>query len=37
MNIDAKMVENLAHLAKLRFDDAEKNLSGPTWRKWWRL
>jgi aspartyl-tRNA(Asn)/glutamyl-tRNA(Gln) amidotransferase subunit C len=24
MNIDAKMVDNLAHLARLRFDDAEK-------------
>ena len=24
MNIDAKMVDNLAHLARLRFDDSEK-------------
>ena len=24
MNIDAKMVDNLAHLARLRFDDTEK-------------
>ncbi|MES2330227.1 MAG: Asp-tRNA(Asn)/Glu-tRNA(Gln) amidotransferase subunit GatC [Bacteroidota bacterium] len=24
MNIDAKMVDNLAHLARLRFDNAEK-------------
>jgi aspartyl-tRNA(Asn)/glutamyl-tRNA(Gln) amidotransferase subunit C len=24
MNIDAKMVDSLAHLARLRFDDAEK-------------
>lgn len=24
MNIDAKMVDDLAHLARLRFDDAEK-------------
>ncbi|MDB5209915.1 MAG: gatC, partial [Sediminibacterium sp.] len=24
MNIDSKMVDNLAHLARLRFDDAEK-------------
>jgi aspartyl-tRNA(Asn)/glutamyl-tRNA(Gln) amidotransferase subunit C len=24
MNIDSKMVENLAHLARLRFDESEK-------------
>jgi len=24
MNVDAKMVDNLAHLARLRFDDSEK-------------
>jgi aspartyl-tRNA(Asn)/glutamyl-tRNA(Gln) amidotransferase subunit C len=24
MKVDAKMIENLAHLARLRFDDAEK-------------
>ncbi|MEO7531125.1 MAG: Asp-tRNA(Asn)/Glu-tRNA(Gln) amidotransferase subunit GatC [Sediminibacterium sp.] len=24
MKVDAKMVDNLAHLARLRFDDAEK-------------